>query len=149
MNDRILTLLRAARPSAAQEDLDATPASSWPTPEPSADGPAGGPRSVGASALRPLRWALLAVAMGVGALLLAQQGTQAQSSGEQQEEGGVGSWLPIPYPRTPDMTSDPNLAYTDGELAALMDKAVSAGAEGVEIQADWWILEPQEDRYRW
>jgi hypothetical protein len=99
-----------------------------------------------AALLHPLCIALVAISLGMGALLLAYDSSQAQTTTQQQ---GVGSWLPIPYPRTPDMSSDPNLAYTDGELEALMDKAKSAGAEGVEIQADWWILEPEQDRYRW
>ena len=66
------------------------------------------------------------------------------ATAETQTAGGGGdveAWLPVPYPRL-ETTSD-------AQLDALLDKATSAGISGVEIQADWWILEPHKDDYRW
>jgi hypothetical protein len=54
---------------------------------------------------------------------------------------GVEASLPIPYPRLEDMS--------DARLDALLDKAKSAGVSSVHTQADWWILEPRRDDYRW
>ena len=141
MNNRVLTLLRGAR-SGAGESQQTVPS---PTPELSAElGRWACPRRI---ALRPLGFVLLAVVLSLGALLLAHQSSQAQTA--QGEE--VEAWLPIPYPRNENLTppSRPEWLFTDAELDALLDKAASAGVDGVEIQADWWILEPVEDQYEW
>ena len=145
MNNPIVRLLRASRLPAAEEGPGEATSASWTTEGCAELGGNDYPRK--AAALRALCFALVAVVLGMGALLLAHDGSQAQAT---PQDGGVEAWLPIPYPRTPDMPDCSSCkTYTDGELAALMDKAVSAGASGVEIEADWWILEPQQDRYRW
>jgi polysaccharide biosynthesis protein PslG len=95
--------------------------------------------------LPPLCWALLAIVFGVAALLLTHQSSQAQTAQE-----GVEAWLPISYPRTPEQTwSGGPAAYTDAKLGALMDEAKSAGADGVKMQADWWLIEPTDNNYYW
>jgi len=95
--------------------------------------------------MRTLCSILLAATFGVTVLVFSHHSSQSQTF---QDQEGVEAWLPIPYPRTPD-TGDGQVVITDAELALLMDEAKSAGADGVDMQADWWIIEPQDNSYRW
>jgi polysaccharide biosynthesis protein PslG len=86
-------------------------------------------------ALRPLCWVLLAVTLGVAALLLAYQSSQAQTTASQVQRA-----LDIPYTRFMD----------PAQRNALLDRAKAAGADSIKTVAPWDHLEyAGDDQYTW